>query len=372
MRVLNVRNVQEALPFALRLLENEGVQRDSRNGPVLLGPSVTTVYQRPMERVIFHPARDANPFFHLYESLWMLAGRNDVAGVVKYASNMGNYSDDGEVFHGAYGNRWIFHFDEWDPIHRGYDSMNQLYKIATVLKKNPDDRRCVLQMWDPVVDLGRNGKDVPCNLEATFQRGHEGELNLVVFCRSNDIVWGAYGANAVHFSFLLEYMALWIGCPVGTYTQISVNWHGYVSTLKQVETVRPDRVGFVENPYVSRQVKVTPMGPTIEAVNAEIRRILAAADSGLMTSSEETRPTRSVNSWAYQVHLVLEAHEAYRNKRDNLRHFIHAGRILAQADQECDWVRAAQEWLVRRLMRSCQKNLIHGVMVAAFNGNGAY
>ena len=49
----------------------------------------------PCERVLLYPERNANPFFHLYESLWMLAGRNDVAGPARYAKNMNNYSDNG-------------------------------------------------------------------------------------------------------------------------------------------------------------------------------------------------------------------------------------------------------------------------------------
>ena len=104
MKVLSVRNVHEALPRALKLLQQQGIERPSRNGPVLQAPwPVTTVYQNPLERVVFWPERDANPFFHLYESLWMLAGRNDIAPLTRYAKNMANYSDDGETQHGAYG-----------------------------------------------------------------------------------------------------------------------------------------------------------------------------------------------------------------------------------------------------------------------------
>lgn len=67
-------------------------------------------------------------------------------------------------------------------------------------------------------------------------------------CRSNDIVWGAYGANAVHFSVLQEVMATGIGCEVGTMYQLSNNWHGYVEVMdKQVADLREDHYhkGFV-------------------------------------------------------------------------------------------------------------------------------
>ncbi len=90
MNVISVRNVHEALPEALRFLRQTGVPRDSRNGAVLQAPCpVTTVYRRPDERVLFWPERDANPFFHFMESLWMLAGRNDVAWPADLAAPYG-------------------------------------------------------------------------------------------------------------------------------------------------------------------------------------------------------------------------------------------------------------------------------------------
>jgi hypothetical protein len=354
MRVLTARNVHEALPLGLKLLYQEGVRRDSRNGPVLVAPfPVTTVYERPCERVLFWPERDANPFFHLYESLWMLDGRRDVAGVVKYAKNMANFSDDGENFHGAYGARWLDHFAEYIPAHKEYEPMNQLSLIIEALKANVDDRRSVLSMWDPSKDLGRQGKDLPCNLTATFQRGSEGELNLTVFNRSNDIVWGAYGANAVHFSVLLEYMALAIGCLVGTYRQVSVNWHGYLSTLAGVENLRDtvDKYGYVPNPYESCDVYSIPMGSDFAIVQREISRLLSAADSGLMTSSRETRPNKS-NAWAYNVHLVLEAHEAFRKVENGIARYVNAMFILQDGDPLCDWIVAAKEWIGRRAAKA--------------------
>jgi thymidylate synthase len=225
MIVIEGANVQEVLPRALELIRKKGVPRDTRYGPVLvMEQPVTTVYRRPTERVIFYPGRDANPYFHLMEALWMLAGRNDVAWPAQFAKKIAEFSDDGETFHGAYGHRWRQHF--------GGD---QLEAIVQNLRNNPDCRRQMLQMWDGVADLGHNGKDVPCNTVAHFQVNPWGTLDMTVFCRSNDIIWGCYGANAVHFSILQEYMAARIGVPVGSYWQISDNWHAYVEVLERTQ-----------------------------------------------------------------------------------------------------------------------------------------
>ena len=114
-------------------------------------------------------------------------------------------------------------------------------------------------MWDAWEDLDRKGKDVPCNMIATVQRDSEGALDLTVFCRSNDIIWGCYGANAVHFSFLLEYLARRIGCPVGTYHQVSVNWHAYVDTLEKLRNLpRPSYTTRRLSPYEAGEVLSTP------------------------------------------------------------------------------------------------------------------
>lgn len=231
---LNVRNVHEALPKAIALLRKLGEREESRNGPVLVAPlPVATLYRQPTERVVFWGQRDANPYFHFFESLWMLAGRKDVAFPASFAKQISEYSDDGKTIPGAYGHRWRNYFD--------YD---QLEWIITRLRENRNDRRVVLTMWDGYNDPYRadaGTKDVPCNTQAFFRIipnpiwGHS-ELCMQVNCRSNDIIWGAYGANAVHFSYLQEYLASMIGVRVGWYIQNSFNWHGYLDFIQKMES----------------------------------------------------------------------------------------------------------------------------------------
>lgn len=226
MKVLEVTNVNEAVAVAIPYLLEYGEREESRNGTVIVAPTpVMTVYRSPLERVLFSGTRDANPFFHLMESLWMLAGRNDLGFPSYFNKKFELYSDDGETVHGAYGHRWRKSF--------GYD---QLEVLIQELKSNPASRRCVLAMWDPTPtamnDLHKamnGGKDVPCNTHAYFDLRHS-ELNMTICCRSNDVIWGAYGANAVHMSFLQEYVAARLGVGVGVYRQFSNNFHAYTDT----------------------------------------------------------------------------------------------------------------------------------------------
>lgn len=179
---LSFPNVNSAFRTFVRRIRDGAIPTEvmpSRVGEILrIREPVTITYENPTQRVLFNSARDCNPFFHLYESLWMLAGREDLAPLQYYVSTFGNFSDDGRTLHGAYGYRWRHQF--------GYD---QLEEIVKEIRSNPWTRRCVLQMWDakdtkvedPTSDYRskpdkysdpwmavNGGKDVPCNLCALF------------------------------------------------------------------------------------------------------------------------------------------------------------------------------------------------------------
>lgn len=333
MRVITSRNVHRALPLALDALAGNGINSDSRNGPVRRfdGP-VTTLYERPTERVMFWPERNCNPFFHLAESLWMLAGRNDVDYVARYVARMRTFSDDGATLHGAYGHRWRVHFQR-----------DQLLDVIEALRKNPNDRRVVLSMWDAHVDLGREGRDFPCNLQAIFSVNAAGALDMMVTNRSNDIIWGAYGANAVHFSYLQEYIASFIGREVGRYWQVSNNFHAYLDTLEQVQSLAD--LGDIALamgdrwlrwcPYTNDEVKPYPLvglGWDRSAWDAELAMFL-----------EEPEAVGFRHPFFRRVALPM--HMAWRNWKE--ARSLHAAIEHAKAIGASDWRKAAVEWLQR-------------------------
>ncbi len=285
------RNVNDAFRELVQVFANPCrepslpvVRRPSRNGDVLMiDEPVTVTYEKPLERVLFNAVRDANPFFHLMESLWMLAGRNDVAPVAYYAKQMREYSDDGVSLNGAYGHRWrrakVTGSSPEDSIVRDgeYDTTDQLDVIVNHLKADPTSRRAVLQMWNveddllkiggkvehrpinEVCDLNNGGKrctcppeyppskDVCCNLSVMFSLRADPDnwsreldmerlvmtevrpylLDMTVTNRSNDMVWGMLGANYVHFTFLQEYVAARLGVEAGKYHHFTNNLHVY-------------------------------------------------------------------------------------------------------------------------------------------------
>ena len=233
MYTITSRNVSEAFYLGLQAIDKIGNSTQTRGGLVAEFPTpVCTTYKNPKERVLFYPVRDANPYFHLMESLWMLAGRNDVEWISQFNGRINTYSDDGETFHGAYGFRW-----------REWFLKDQLEDCIVRLTTFANDRRTVLSMWDCTADLTRtnDGKDYPCNTHIYFQ-ARDGILDMTVCNRSNDMIWGAYGANAVHMSVLQEYIAARCGMKVGAYYQVSNNLHAYTEVLEKMLPIlgKPD------------------------------------------------------------------------------------------------------------------------------------
>jgi thymidylate synthase len=338
--VIKAKNVNEALPNGLQLLYEKGVERDSRNGKVrVVDCPITTVYTNPTERVLFHAWRDANPFFHFYESLWMLAGRRDVRPVARFVERMRSFSDDGSIFNAAYGYRWR---------HATTQDVDQLVNISEKLKRNPDDRRCVLQIWSLKHDLLYSGKDAACNTMATFQRGIEGELNMTVFCRSNDVVWGCYGANAVHFSMLLEYVAARVNCRVGTYTQISVNWHGYVATTDPLLEFRHD----TSDAYEMEPVYPFPLsdGPLDDTWDEDCQSFITRDGTAPDGRSFKNRFFVDV------AYPIVKAHDLYKDGK------LDEAVGMVDRIEASDWSLACRQWLERRIARrkKAEDDGVHG------------
>ena len=223
MFVFEITDPNDGLREVLGSLVENGITQSSRNGPVLRFPRpVCLQYNHPQRRLLTSPIRDANPFFHLFETMWMFAGRAEIQPLLVYNPGMAQYSDDGSKLRGtAYGERWR-NYPGWG---------DQILKATDALRGNPDDRRVVLSMWDPR-ELGETGKDFACNLQVIFNTRPNPDssqplLDMTVTNRSNDLIYGAMGSNLFHFSMLLEYVALHSNLAVGTYYQVSSNLHLY-------------------------------------------------------------------------------------------------------------------------------------------------
>lgn len=320
MYVIQAHNVNDALPKGLEVLRRHGFWQRTRNGNAIVCPQpVTTRYVAPKERVLFWRERDANPFFHLFEALWMLGGRNDLKYVANFVKRMREYSDDGATLWGAYGWRWRSFFD-----------FDQLEWAVDRLKKDPADRRVVINMFAPGNDQVKaddGGKDIPCNLAVHFQV-ILGKLNMTVFNRSNDIVWGGYGANVVHMSILQEYISGMIGVPVGRYWQVSDNFHAYEEIYTKLLAVQ----GTPTDHYLNEEA--VPFNLVLQA---------GSFDQDLAMFLEEPHAIGFRNPFFRKIAKPLYfAHQAYKQKT------MAELEILEQMPSKNDWRLAAEQWIMRK------------------------
>jgi len=318
------RNVNEALPLFMEAVTERNFRSPSRVGETIEYPEpVTTIYTHPQERVCFVEQRDANPFFHLMEALWMLAGRKDAEFVCHYNKRMIDYSNNGEDFHAAYGHRWRQHF--------GFD---QIETVVTILKEDKMSRRAVVAMWSPDDDLGQIGNDFPCNMIVSFS-ARKGELDMHVHNRSNDALWGCYGANVVHMSMLQEYIAGKVGIPLGKYYQFSMNLHCYTESdvfqrckgLKFTDGLRA-------NLYDGSFVRVVPM-----MKGGDFDEDL---DNLMMMGKTDHCHTPFFKQVVAPLYDAWEIKKAEGNE-------VALRWLELNSDDGIDWVLAAKQWLQRRV-----------------------
>lgn len=341
MRVIEGRNVNYNYAELLRTIRREGVLQPSRAGEVFSLPEpVTLVTRRPQERVLLDPRRDANPFFHFFEALFLLAGRDDYTWLDRFVRDFSvRFAEPNGHGHGSYGRRWRYHF--------GFD---QLDAIVAKLRADPNDRRVVLQMWDGTPhyvngdgdqeadDLRVDARDVPCNTHCypRICTGPSGPtLDLMVCCRSNDAIWGATGANAVQFSMLQEYLAGRIGVGVGTLYQVTSNMHAYTTRLGRYgEPALKDR--WEADEYIKGEIQPVPIGTDWDQWDSDL--------DAFMRSTEDDVVFAFSNLWFVTVASEMWATHELFAKGDKPAALERAQRIAAP-----DWALAARRWIERRM-----------------------
>ncbi len=353
-------DVNDALQRGIEHLLREGITETSRNGPVLVAPEpVCTEYTNPRARVLLSPTRDANPFFHFFEALWFLTGDNAIEFPCYFNSGYGRYSDDDRTMWDAYGWRWRRFFG-WD----------QLEAIIAELRQHPDSRRCVLSMWNPaqwgeqaapgwcttaraVPSTGgaptywtdwvgdfqvatHGGKAVPCNTHCYLDlRG--GALNMTVCNRSNDALFGCYGANMVHMSIMQEYMAMRLGVPLGVYRQFSNNLHVYtdVFSREKLEQIAHecDTLG-----------RAPTAGPAITSGFDEDLQVFMAWALRLIREADDDQSSDALKT-PFFTEVARPMFDAWYWRKQG--HIDAALSMVAEIEAP-DWQRACREWIERR------------------------
>jgi thymidylate synthase len=164
----------------------------------------------PLERCIVVPARHNNVFASIAETMWVIAGRSDIAYLSNYLPRAVKFSDDGETWRAGYG-----------PRLRHWPGVDQFDAVVRTLTTAPTSRRAVMSIFDPSVDY-QDSLDVPCTNWLHFTV-RDNKLDLSIAVRSNDIMWGFSGINTFEWSVVQEMMAHWLRSTISSRHCTSTN-----------------------------------------------------------------------------------------------------------------------------------------------------
>lgn len=178
----------------------------------------------PLDRNILVTGRRNNIFASIAESVWVLAGRNDLAFLTPYVPRAPRFSDDGMIWRAGYG-----------PRLRSWQGVDQLEAVRHLLANDPTSRRAVMSIFDPAVDFVPS-KDIPCTNWLSFSL-RDGVLDLAVAIRSNDLVWGFSGINSFEWSLVQEVMAFWLGAVVGELHFFATSMHIYDRHFERADEI---------------------------------------------------------------------------------------------------------------------------------------
>ncbi|MBO9049523.1 thymidylate synthase [Curtobacterium flaccumfaciens] len=266
---MQYRNAELALLGLGELVLRNGNDVVSRGSATRELRHVAVTLQHPLERMIATPGRHNNPFAAIAETIWVLAGRNDVEFLRHYVPRAADFSDDGRTWRAGYG-----------PRLRNWHGIDQVARVVAILNGEPSSRRAVMSLFDPAEDY-QLSRDVPCtNWLSLSIRG--GVLDMAVTVRSNDLIWGFSGINTIEWSMLHEMTAAWTGTKVGSVTYFIESLHVYNRHIARTERMLAMAADAAPR-AAARAAFATPLAelPTVfEAWFALESRIRAGEDVG--------------------------------------------------------------------------------------------
>ncbi|MCW5658873.1 MAG: thymidylate synthase [Burkholderiaceae bacterium] len=152
-------------------------------------------------------------FSCLGEWLWYLSGHNRLDFIKYYLPHYKDLTDDGTTIHGGYGPRLF-----------GPRQAGQIKRVISLLKKKPDSRQAVVQIFRGD-DLIGNHKDVPCTCTLQFMIRSK-RLHLLTTMRSNDAYIGL-PHDVFAFTMLQELVARSVDVELGLYKHFVGSFHLY-------------------------------------------------------------------------------------------------------------------------------------------------
>lgn len=167
-------------------------------------------------------------FSALGELAWYLSVSDKADFISYYITNYDREEEIDGTVRGAYGPRLFS--AAWH---------NQFESVAALLKRKPNSRQAVIQLFDSS-DLAGTYKDIPCTCTLQFMV-RNAKLNLTVTMRSNDAFKGL-PHDVFSFTMLQEIMARTLKCQLGDYTHFVASLHLYDEQRPRAERLLSEGV----------------------------------------------------------------------------------------------------------------------------------
>ena len=245
---------RELLDFGIKR-EMHGFQANTASACYEIPEPVVVKIEDSTARQILIPERKWNRVLPYAESLWMILGSNDLDDLPgHFVKSVYNFSDDGHTWRGGYGPRIRRYTGISNQYYRSLNNkkissqeehakdsfvnVDQLRYVIETLRNEPTSRQALITIHDPAKDslLGLKTRDIPCTRSLHFMIV-DGKLNLYVWMRSNDFIWGAQAVNIPNFTLMQQYVAKILNVPMGSYFHVVDNFHFYESSRELVETL---------------------------------------------------------------------------------------------------------------------------------------
>jgi thymidylate synthase len=219
----HVRDLARGYVSIVRTIMQHGVDASPRGALTreILGATIVLPAWAPMLPI--GTERKVSTKLAAIEALQVIGGYSDAEQLFRANENLREYADQGS-FHGAYGPR----------------VRPQIDLVLRRLSEDPQTRRAVVTLWDPLRDSIEGVKNYPCATELQFMVRDE-RVDLHVTMRAND-AWHGLAYDAFVFSQLQYTVARELGRTVGKYVHHAASLHVYEEHWPLVDRlVYPDK-----------------------------------------------------------------------------------------------------------------------------------
>ena len=204
------RNANEAYEYLHDRIIQDGVDFANTKALFNVGFYITD----PMDNKIINRERNWKQDYAEAEWQWYLSGNRNISGLGKL------YGKTPEI--------WKRMADATGNVNSNYGYQwkrnNQLNKIISMLKANPDTRQAAISIYD-AKEMDLYSKDTPCTYAVQFTIVHN-RLDMCVTMRSNDL-WYGFCNDQYCFSMLQGLVAYELNVEPGVYYHFAHNMHLY-------------------------------------------------------------------------------------------------------------------------------------------------